>query len=84
MRLSKNGNPPKALGFNKAMDLMRQPGTRLVNQAGSYYVGPRGGYVEPDTAHKIIKYPQVVGSKDGMWPGMDQTWRLQAATEVVR
>jgi hypothetical protein len=82
MNLSKNGNPLKAIGFRRAIDLMRQPETRLVrtNSTGGeiFYVVP-GGYVEPDTAVKIIKHPQVIASEDGMWPGMSQTWRFTAA-----
>jgi hypothetical protein len=79
MILSNNGNPLKAIGFLKAMDLMRLPGTRLVRTRSTtgdvFYVVP-GGYVEPDTAAKIIKHPQVVAGEDVMWPGMSQTWRL--------
>jgi len=78
--LSKNGKPLKAIGFRKALDLMRQrPETRLIlskSKTGNvFYLAP-GGYVEPDTADKIIKHPQVSASEDGMWPGMSQTWGL--------
>jgi hypothetical protein len=73
--------PPKAIGLRRALDLMRQhPETRLVlTKCGTgdvFYLAP-GGYVEPDTADKIIKHPQVSASEDGMWPGMSQTWRLR-------
>jgi hypothetical protein len=72
---------PKAIGYKKAIDLMRLPGRRLVRthseRGAVFYVVP-GGYVEPDTAQKIIQHPQVRASEDGMWPGMSQTWRLGA------
>jgi hypothetical protein len=77
--LSRNGNQLKAIGFKRAMDLMRLPQTRLVRTHSErgpvFYVVP-GGYVERDTAHKIIKHAQVHASEDGMWPGHSQTWRL--------
>jgi hypothetical protein len=79
MLLSQNRKPLKAIGYKKATDLMRLPGTRLVRTRSAhgdvFYVVP-GGYVEPATAAKIIKHPQVIASEDGMWPGMSQTWRL--------
>jgi hypothetical protein len=67
------------LSYRKAIDRMRMPETRLVQthspQGDAFYVVP-GGYVEPDTAEKIIKHPQVVGSPDGLFPNMPQTWRI--------
>jgi hypothetical protein len=78
--LSKNGKALKAIGFSRAMDLMRLPGTRLIKSRSgdsefAHYVVP-GGYVEPDVAEKIKKHPQVTASQDGLWPGLDQTWRV--------
>ena len=78
--LSKNGKPLKAIGFNRAMDLMMAD-ARLVKMHvdGSpiYYIVP-GGYVEPSTAEKINTHPQVTASEDGMWPGHSQTWKINS------
>lgn len=74
--------PPKAVGLKKALELMRQPGTRLVRMytdkapdGFAHYLVP-GGYVEPSTAEKIKDHPLVCASEDGLFPGHDQTWRL--------
>ena len=70
----------KAIGFNRAMDLMRKPEARLLrthSDGGSaFYVVP-GGYVPPDTAREIINHPLVRASEDSLFPGMSQTWRLR-------
>ncbi len=73
---------PKAIGLNKALDLMQLPGTRLVKmhcnaspEGFVHYIVP-GGYVEPHTAERIKEQINVTGSKDGLWPGCDQTWRI--------
>jgi hypothetical protein len=77
--LSRNGNPLKAIGFRKAIDLMRLPGTRLIQQktevGAVHYVVP-GGYVSPATAQKIKDHPRVLTGRDGLWPGHEQTWRM--------
>ena len=82
MTLSSNGKSLKAIGLNKALDMMRRPGTRLVKMfsdavpAGfAHYIVP-GGYVTPETAAKIKAHPLVRCSHDGLFPGQDQTWRL--------
>jgi len=67
------------LKFNKAMDLMRRPQTRLiqtnVNNNPTYYVVP-GGRVSDDVAKQIINHPSVRAAGDAMWPGLSQTWRI--------
>lgn len=72
----------KPLGLKKAMDLMRMPGTRLMRmftvgspEGYAHYIIP-GGYVEPDVAEKIKNRPDVIPSKDGLFPNADQTWRI--------
>ena len=35
-----------------------------------------GGPVSDETAEKIKKRPDIIGQKDGLWPGHGQTWRL--------
>jgi xanthine/CO dehydrogenase XdhC/CoxF family maturation factor len=66
---------PKPIGLRKAIDMMRKPGTRMIVSAGTHYIVP-GGHVERDVAEKIKKHPLVQGGTDGLFPGMDQTWRL--------
>jgi hypothetical protein len=68
--------------LQKALELMRRPGTRLVKmftnaspEGYAHYIVP-GGIVSADTAAKIKAHPLVMASKDGLWPGQDQTWRL--------
>jgi hypothetical protein len=68
----------KNLPFDRAMELRRRPGTRLVHMHGGtqgFYV-VRGGPVEPAVANRIIAHPLVRGGKDDLFPGHDQTWRM--------
>jgi hypothetical protein len=73
---------PKVIGFQKAIQMMRERGARRMlmhsNQSPeglAHYIVP-GGYVEPDVAEKIKAHPLVSASGDGLFPGNDQTWRL--------
>jgi hypothetical protein len=73
----------KSLNLNAALDLMRFDGARLIKMhtraspnGVAHYVVP-GGYVEPEVAEKIKEHPLVASSKDGLWPGHEQTWRMQ-------
>jgi hypothetical protein len=82
MILFSNGRPLKEVSLKKAFELMRRPGTRLVKmftqaspEGFAHYVTP-GGYVSSATAEKIKQHPLVYASKDGLFPGHDQTWRL--------
>jgi hypothetical protein len=84
MILSSNGKPLKEIGLKRALQLMRKPETRLVkmftqrsHEGFAHYVIP-GGYVGSATAEKIKQHPLVWASKDGLFPGHDQTWRLGA------
>jgi hypothetical protein len=68
MMLSKNVKSLKAIGERKGIDLMRRGSTLIQTNSqtgGVFYLAP-GGYVEPDTAAKIIKHPQVVAGEDGV------------------
>jgi hypothetical protein len=71
----------RKLTLNRALDLLRLPGRRLI-QTFSYYgkpdysIVPGGGRVEPDVAKRIIDHPQVIGGKDALFPGHHQTWRI--------
>ena len=67
--------------LNIAMNAMRKPDARLVqtNHHGKpdYWIVPRGGHVDPDVARQVMDHPQVVGDKDALFPGMNQTWRMR-------
>lgn len=72
----------KALSLKKAMELMHLPGTRLVRmfthgspEGFAHYIIP-GGYVEPDTAESIKRRPDVISGNDGLFPNVEQTWRI--------
>jgi hypothetical protein len=65
-----------------ALDHLRDGGV-LVHMHGKanerqWYVIP-GGPVTDTTAEKIKQRPDIIGQKDGLWPGFDQTWRMQRA-----
>jgi hypothetical protein len=71
---------PSPIRYEKAIELMRRPGARLLRMHNrsngvEYYVEP-GGPVEPATAVKIMDHPNVRGGADGLFPGLEQTWRM--------
>jgi hypothetical protein len=74
---------PEAINFNKAIEMMRREGARLVRiytkarPGYAHFIVP-GGYVDPDTAEKIKKHPLVIAGRDGLLPDHDQTWRMSA------
>jgi hypothetical protein len=77
--------PAKSIGIKRAMDLMRVNNARLVKmftnaspEGFAHYIVP-GGLVDPATAEKIKHHPLVTESKDGLFPGHDQTWRIGGA-----
>ena len=71
----------KYVDRRQAIDLMHRSGTRLVKMRGSrgfdFYVIP-GGLVATETAQAIIAMPNVIAGKDGLFPGHDQTWRIES------
>jgi hypothetical protein len=76
-----------AMPDDLAIDHMRDGGV-LVHMHGKasekqWFVVP-GGPVTDATADRILKRPDVIGQRDGLFPGHDQTWRLvgTAATEM--
>jgi hypothetical protein len=67
------------LSFNRALKGLRT-GAALIhshNKAGerAWYVCP-GGPVTDAVATEIKAHPSVVGQKDGLFPGLDQTFRM--------
>ncbi len=63
---------------------MRQKDARMVRTNGNgddqkrseHWIWPACVRVDPKLAEQIKAHPQVIGSKDGIWPGHDQTWRM--------
>ena len=56
-------------------------GSRLVHMhvklGPSWYIIP-GGPVADAIAEKLRTHPAVIGGEDGLFPGLDQTWRMAA------
>jgi hypothetical protein len=71
---------PLALSGDQALTRMRE-GSTLISMSPKHpkdyrwFVVP-GGPIKPETADKIKNHPSVVASKDGLWPGHDQTWKM--------
>jgi hypothetical protein len=62
--------------------MLRQPGATLVlaHTGGNsqYRIFPDGWPIPGEVATKLIARPDVRGQGDGLFPGLDQSWRLQA------
>jgi hypothetical protein len=76
----------KEIALGRALDLMRLPNRRLVQMhtntpsgvnGVAHYIVPGGGPVALETAEKIKAHPGVTASKDGLFPGISQTWRFR-------
>jgi hypothetical protein len=68
-----------SIKFNRAMDLLRKPDTRMIKQNSggrTQYFIVAGGAVDEPTAQKIKDHPQVRAGRDGLFPGHEQTWRI--------
>jgi hypothetical protein len=69
----------KELSYNAATLLMQDRRARLVltHGGGWQIMGPgvKGGIVSAATATLIRTQDNIVGCKDGLFPGHDQTWR---------
>jgi len=73
--------PQRTLTLRLALEYMRE-GARLIHMHRKaselcWFVTP-GGAVTDKTAEEIKRRPDVVGQKDGLFPGHDQTWRVLA------
>ena len=68
------------LAYARAIEVMRRPGTRLVQMHGGrdagYYIIPLGRRVEDPVAAKIMNHPLVRAGHDALFPGMSQTWAM--------
>jgi hypothetical protein len=74
-------NRKETLTFNKAVDLLlHRSDTRMMIMHSAdgdhFYIVP-GGLVDPSTAQKILKQPDIIELDDGLFPGNPQSWRLQ-------
>ena len=77
---TRHSRRPGPLSEARAMDLMHS-GSRLVHMHGKpyghhWFVVP-GGPITDVVADGIKNHPSVIGQKDGLFPGHDQTWRMQ-------
>jgi hypothetical protein len=66
------------ISLKKALEAMGRRDVPLIQENGPrrrWFI-PRGGEVSEETAAIIQARPDVAGQKDGMFPGMDQTWRI--------
>jgi hypothetical protein len=75
----RRGMSSKRISLHRAIDLMRI-GSVLIKQHNEdgtmgHYLSP-GGYVEPTVAEKLKRHPLIHAGSDGIWPGLDQTWKL--------
>jgi hypothetical protein len=64
----------KILPEKRVRDLMGR-GYPLIKTYGEYYVPPYGK-VDNQIAEKMINHALVRAGKDGLWPGLDQTYRM--------
>ena len=69
----------QALRLRKALDLLHQPGTRLMLMHGrdgdEFYVVP-GGRLDARDALKILESPDIKSFNDGFFSNCPQQWRL--------
>jgi len=69
----------------QALGLISERGRRLTRMHTArgvrWFLIP-DGEVTSETARAIRNMPNVVGSKDGLFPQMDQTWRVQKSENV--
>ena len=77
-----------SLKIEQALQLMRK-GACLAHMHSKpsdpyhWFVIP-GGPVTVLVATKILEHPSVIGSKDGLFPQLDQTWRMLSFVEAAR
>jgi hypothetical protein len=69
------------LSLNKAIDLMHAGGALQTMHAGAgkvdwFLLHKAGGRVKPEHAEKIKAMPDICAAADGLFPGLNQTWRM--------
>lgn len=68
------------VSLHRAIDRLRMPGILMIRQfdsrGGSAYYVLGSGRLADEDAHKILKLPNLIALKDGLFPNLDQCWRL--------
>jgi hypothetical protein len=72
------------LRLNAAVMLMHRPGTFLMKMhdkdGTAFFVVP-GGRLRNDDAEKIIARTDIVPDNNGLFPGVDQSWRMMSRND---
>jgi hypothetical protein len=66
------------ISLKRAVEVMGRKDMPLIRENGPrrrWFI-PLAGEVSEETAAIIQARPDVAGQKDGMFPGLDQTWRI--------
>jgi hypothetical protein len=70
----------KSIKYDRAVDLMRS-GSRLckmhANGGSEHFMVP-GGRITDAVAARIKEHPLICSGQDGLFPGLNQTWKLRA------
>jgi hypothetical protein len=80
----------KTISLAHAQAAMHHHGARLVKMVDGrdasrihYFIvgmrNPPRGYIEQAVAEQLIVRLGLIGQKDGLFPGLDQTWRIPGA-----
>jgi hypothetical protein len=68
-----------ALSYDKGIEMMRRPGTRLVQmhsgQGLAWFLVP-GGPVSSGVADRIRNHPLVRAKRDDLFPGLSHSWSM--------
>jgi hypothetical protein len=77
-QLTKRRSEMKKANLNTALEAMNRKNAALIhaNIRGRHWFVEGVGEVTSETAAAICARPDVVGAKDSLWPGLDQTWRM--------
>jgi hypothetical protein len=63
----------------RARELIRDRNRRLMQMntrwGPKWFIVP-GGEVSAATASRLRQMPNIVGAKGGLFPGLDQTWKI--------
>jgi hypothetical protein len=75
------------LTLNGAMNFLRRRDARMIQtnidgERCEYWIVPGGVRIEPKVAAQIKDHPQVRAGKDCLFPGLDQTWRIEEASRT--
>lgn len=75
-------NAHRQIPYDKATELLRRPGYRLMQMKNNnakhghdFYIVP-GGAISEENARKILEHPYCRKFDDGLFPGNPQSWTL--------